>query len=82
MLLNFQALLAFTAEIRGKDGKHTLAGKAESLFDAAYQMIRDCCRQGWWEPDADIFVRVGDGEWRVRQQNALDWYRRKLDLSR
>ncbi len=39
MLLNFQSLLAFTAEIRGKDGKHTIAGKAESLFDAAYQMI-------------------------------------------
>lgn len=82
MILNFQAVLSFTAEIRGKDGKHTISGKAESLMEAAYQMIRDCCRQWWWEPDADIFVRVGDGEWRVRQQKALDWYSGKLSLAK
>ena len=81
-MLNFQAVLAFTAEIRGKDGKHTITGKAESLFDAACQMIRDCCRQWWWEPDADIYVRVGDGEWRVRQQKALDWYTGNLRLAK
>jgi len=79
-MLNFQTVLAFTAEIRCKDGKHSITGKAESLLDAAYQMIRNCCRQRWWEPDADIFVRVGDGEWRVRQQKALDWYSGKLGL--
>ena len=81
-MLNFQAVLAFTAETRGKDGKHSITGKAESLFDAAYQMIRDCCRQSWWEPDADIYVRVGDGEWRVQQQKALDWYTGKLVLAK
>jgi hypothetical protein len=81
-MLNFQTMLVFNAEIRGKDGKHTITGKAESLFDAAYQTIRGCCRQWWWEPDADIFVRVGDGEWRVRQQKALDWYSSKLGLSK
>jgi len=78
MVLNFQAVLAFTAEIRGKDGKHTITGRAESLMEAAYQMIRDCYRQWWWEPDADIFVRVGDGEWRVRQEKALHWYTQKF----
>ena len=75
-------MLPFTAQIRGRDGKHSISGNAESLMDACRQMIEYGAKQYWWDPDANIVVRAGGQTWRVKHQAALDWYLRKIDAEK
>jgi hypothetical protein len=46
---------------------HAVTIEASSPFDAADKAIQAWARLWWFDPHADVTVRIADKEWRVTQ---------------
>jgi hypothetical protein len=62
-----------------KDGPHATEGEAASVFEAARVLISQGWRYWWWT-DADIIVRAGGRELRVKQERVKEWVKSRRGL--
>jgi hypothetical protein len=67
--------LTCTVEMRTHRTDELITGEFEgrSLFEAAWFALCEWCQQWYYDPDAVLTVRKGEGEWRVTQARIRAW---------